>query len=51
MKREEKNRVPHPLEDGAKMLADLKINTDPDGSWTGVPLDEDEEPVQDVDDL
>ncbi|MGN0778274.1 MAG: hypothetical protein ACI4MJ_03925 [Aristaeellaceae bacterium] len=28
-----------------------KNPTDPLGSWTGVPLDEDEEPVQDADDL
>ncbi len=27
------------------------ICTDPDGSWTGVPVQEEEEPVQDVDDL
>lgn len=26
-------------------------NTDPMGMYTGVPLDEDEEPVQDADDL
>ena len=25
--------------------------TDPQGSWTGVPLDPSEEPVQDADDL
>ena len=28
-----------------------RINTDPDGSWTGVPADPFEKPVQDVDDL
>ena len=28
-----------------------KSRTDPLGSWTGVPWDEDEEPVQDADDL
>lgn len=28
-----------------------KSRTDPQGSWTGVPWDEDEEPVQDADDL
>jgi len=25
--------------------------TDPDGSWTGVPIDEFEKPIQDADDL
>ena len=28
-----------------------KNPTDPLGSWTGVPFNEDEEPVQDADDL
>lgn len=28
-----------------------KIITDPNGSWTGVPLDKDEKPIQDADDL
>ena len=28
-----------------------KINTDPFGSYTGVPADKDENPVQDADDL
>ena len=28
-----------------------EIITDPDGSWTGVPLDKNEKPVQDADDL
>ena len=27
------------------------IMTDPDGSWTGTPVDENEKPIQDVDDL
>lgn len=26
-------------------------NTDPQGSWTGVPADREETPVQDADDL
>lgn len=26
-------------------------NTDPQGSWTGKPMDEDDVPVQDADDL
>ncbi len=38
---------------GARMRADNSINTDPNGSYTGVPTDGefDEKPVQDVDDL
>lgn len=33
-------------------LADLQAReTDPQGSWTGVPADRFEEPVQDADDL
>ena len=35
----------------AHMQSDGRIATDPDGSWTGAPLNEDEVPVQDVDDL
>lgn len=27
------------------------ISTDPQGSWTGTPLNENEEPVQDADDI
>ena len=28
-----------------------RLKTDPNGSYTGVPLDKSEQPVQDVDDL
>ncbi len=28
-----------------------EIITDPNGSWTGVPLDKNEKPIQDADDL
>ncbi len=28
-----------------------EIITDPNGSWTGVPLDKDDKPIQDADDL
>ncbi len=35
----------------AHMQSDGRIVVDPDGSWTGIPLNEDEVPVQDVDDL
>ncbi len=33
------------------MKADSRIDTDPNGSWTGTPNDINEIPVQDVDDL
>ena len=33
------------------MHIDGRINTDPLGSWTGVPVDIFDTPVQDVDDL
>ena len=36
---------------GADMHTDAQIDTDPFGSWTGVPDDEEETPVQDADDL
>lgn len=32
-------------------LANFQAKTDPQGSWTGVPADPDEVPVQDADDL
>ena len=36
----------------AIMAADNRINTDPDGTWTGVSTENCyDEPVQDVDDL
>ena len=34
-----------------KIVAQPPSNTDPNGSYTGKPLNEDEVPVQDVDDL
>ena len=47
MKRRKKTQAP---ED--RPLADLQAKkTDPQGSWTGVPEDRYEEPVQDADDL
>lgn len=33
------------------MSADNRINTDPLGSWTGVPDDPYDKPIQDADDL
>ena len=33
------------------MDIDCRISTDPFGSWTGVPIDIFDTPVQDVDDL
>ncbi len=41
-----KNASFHPT-----MKADDRIDTDPQGSWTGTPNDINELPVQDVDDL
>ena len=38
-------------EKNKKVENDEGINTDPLGSWTGVPDDPEELPVQDVDDL
>ena len=46
MKKEEKRNVLEECEG-----RDESIITDPFGSYTGVPLNENEEPVQDVDDL
>ncbi|MBQ8371970.1 MAG: hypothetical protein IJX38_03420 [Clostridia bacterium] len=39
--------------EGSRMRADNSINTDPNGSYTGVPTSGEpyEKPVQDVDDL
>lgn len=40
------------MQEGADMRADKEINTDPNGSFTGVPSEFPYElPVQDVDDL
>ena len=36
---------------GMKMKKEKPIVTDPDGSYTGRPVDRDEKPVQDADDL
>ena len=50
--RKEKCKEKCNLADGADMCADKEINTDPDGSWTGVPSEFPYEvPVQDADDL
>jgi len=35
----------------AKNKTKKKDNFDPDGSWTGVPNDINEKPIQDADDL
>ena len=52
MKREEQNGKKTQCSNPADMCADSRINTDPNGMWTGVPTDTlDELPVQDVDDL
>ena len=46
MKKEEKLKGCEERDDKGE-----RIITDPFGSYTGVPLNEDEKPVQDVDDL
>lgn len=52
MKREEKSIKKNTLSQPAEMKADKEINTDPDGSWTGVPTEFPYEmPIQDADDL
>lgn len=40
-----------PNEHSASMKVDPEITTDPLGSWTGVPMDPLDEPIQDADDL
>ena len=46
MKKRKKTRQNNPLE-----AIRTPSFTDPQGSWTGVPLDPEETPVQDADDL
>ena len=47
MKKRKKDRA-----DAVQKIMDTPPSfTDPQGSWTGVPLDPCEEPVQDADDL
>ena len=48
MKRSEKGT---PRKDPMDMTRWQSARTDPQGSWTGTPVDPDEVPVQDVDDL
>lgn len=44
--------MPKQKKNPVKQLLDLQTGqTDPQGSWTGQPWDEDELPVQDADDL
>lgn len=40
-----------PMEKARDMSQFTAEKTDPMGSWTGRPLDDDESPVQDADDL
>ncbi len=48
---ERPHRRPRDLVSAIIAEAHRKNPTDPQGSWTGVPWDDHEEPVQDVDDL
>jgi hypothetical protein len=49
MKENEKKKKSRPSNMGPDL--GCGIITDPNGSYTGVPLDESEQPVQDADDL
>lgn len=40
-----------PMEKARKLSQFTAAKTDPNGSWTGRPLDPDDVPVQDADDL
>lgn len=56
MKREVNSRRPdmkrERYSEPAQMKADSKINTDPEGMWTGISTEDPmEEPIQDADDL
>ena len=39
------------LSESADFTVKSRIDTDPLGSWTGTPDDQNEKPIQDVDDL
>ena len=46
LRMKKRRKKPDPL-----AVIDTPSFTDPQGSWTGVPLDPEETPVQDADDL
>ena len=48
---EKKRRQETPMEKAREMSKFTAAKTDPNGSWTGRPLDTDDVPVQDADDL
>ena len=45
------HKHPAPMEKAMELTIWQSAKTDPQGSWTGQPLDPEEIPVQDVDDL
>ena len=51
--KKEKRYVPStdPMAKAMAMTHCQSVKTDPQGSWTGVPADPEEQPVQDADDL
>ena len=53
MVKKEKRFLPStdPMAKAMNMTNCKSTNTDPQGSWTGVPVDPKEKPVQDADDL
>ena len=48
---EKNKKIPSGAEECVEAYRAGGEETDPQGSWTGVPLDPFEEPVQDADDL
>ncbi|MEA4912468.1 MAG: hypothetical protein VB092_07680 [Oscillospiraceae bacterium] len=51
MKLPKKKKAPVDVDARPEALSEASPQYDPAGSWTGVPADGDEKPVQDADDL
>lgn len=51
MKKKRERKRSDPMEKAREMSQFQAANMDPNGSWTGQPLDPGEVPVQDADDL
>ncbi len=51
MKKYKKRQKPSPTEKALNTISNYSPDTDPQGSYTGKPLDKSDVPVQDVDDL
>ena len=50
-KKQKRLRDRRPMEKAMELTNLSHRKTDPQGSWTGVPADPEEQPVQDADDL